>query len=645
MANTPTEGVNTSPKVQSNGPAFSNLSGLKQIQDSFGNVYYQDAQGNRFNPTYGGEMNTLQSLQGQSQLNGNAIDTNYGANGNFISATGQPFDKNGQQYVNDYNQAGQASTRAYNPDKWADIKTTLGMLATPVLGGLGIPGMVGDYMGLSGALGSAAGGAIVGGGIAGLTGQDIGKGALLGGVGGYTSGSGLFGGGNAEPGFENWRPNGLDVSQVGNSILDPQNTETPNIPTNTNTPNIPETPETPYSNEGRNYPTPNSTQGPGGSPVNASLTGTNIGTAALAGTAGLPTTPGGSPALSSTLGSTVLPKIAGAVAGGVVTNALTNSGTGTPTGNAATGGQSLIDLANVTAKNNLDMAKYTTNVNRFNQSNQYGSSNWAYVPQYDKNGNETGGGWTQTTTLNPEQQALFNSQTAGNQGLSDTANTALKNSSQLSNPNLDLSKLPGYKGIDLNALPAAAITPGTTAYNAMMARLQPQLSQSDNALAQRLANQGITLGSEAYNREMNLAGQNRNDLQLQAAAQGISLDQAARQQALGEQQALYNQTSSQRGQMLNEQQAAINTPLNTINALRTGSQVQQPTFTNQGAQQANVAGADALTAGSTQQTNALNAQNANKANTAGLYGSLAQLGTAAMLAPTGTFSGAQGLFS
>jgi hypothetical protein len=138
---------------------------------------------------------------------------------------------------------------------------------------------------------------------------------------------------------------------------------------------------------------------------------------------------------------------------------------------------------------------------------------------------------------------------------------------------------------------------------------------------------------------MNLAGQRRNDLELQSAYQGISLDQAARQQALGEQQALYNQTSNQRGQMLNEQQSAINTPLNTINALRSGSQVANPQFQNLNAQQANVAGADVLGAGQAQQTNATNASNAQRAQNAGIFGGLAQLGTAAALAPAGTFSG------
>lgn len=367
-----------------------------------------------------------------------------------------------------------------------------------------------------------------------------------------------------------------------------------------------------------------------GGAAGAGATGVGGGTAGAAGTAG-----GLAGAANTASNLSTGLKVAGAAAGLAGAAGAANTGTA----DAGLGGQSLIDLANVTARNNLDMAKYTTNANRFNQSNQYGDSTWTYTPTYDKNGNETGGGWSQKTTLNPAQQALFNSQTAGNQGLSDTANTALRNSSQLSNPNLDLSKLPGYKGIDLSALPSAPISAGTTAQQAVMSRLQPTLGQYDNALSQRLANQGITLGSEAYNREMNLAGQKRNDLELQAAYQGISLDQAARQQALGEQQAQSNNIMSQRGQMLNEQTSAINTPLNTINALRSGSQVSNPQFTNLNAQQANVAGADALSAGQAQQTNALNASNASKAQNAGIFGGLAQLGTAAMLAPSGTFSG------
>ncbi|NDF39599.1 MAG: hypothetical protein EB140_11840, partial [Proteobacteria bacterium] len=56
-------------------------------------------------------------------------------------------------------------------------------------------------------------------------------------------------------------------------------------------------------------------------------------------------------------------------------------------------------------------------------------------------------------------------------------------------------------------------------------------------LQTQLANQGIPPGSEAYRAAMTEQNQRENDLVSQAALQGISLDQAARQQAFGEQSA------------------------------------------------------------------------------------------------------------
>jgi hypothetical protein len=80
-----------------------------------------------------------------------------------------------------------------------------------------------------------------------------------------------------------------------------------------------------------------------------------------------------------------------------------------------------------------------------------------------------------------------------------------------------------------------------------------------------------------------------------------------------------------------------NEPLNTLNAVRTGAQVQGPTFVNP-AQQANTAGADILGAtqmGYNAQLAASNASNAaNNAMTSGLF----SLGGAALMSPIGTFS-------
>jgi hypothetical protein len=95
-----------------------------------------------------------------------------------------------------------------------------------------------------------------------------------------------------------------------------------------------------------------------------------------------------------------------------------------------------------------------------------------------------------------------------------------------------------------------------------MARFQPQIDQSRKALDAQLANQGITLGSEAYDNAMRTQSQGENDLKMQAALNGISVGQNAQNQQMSLKTALQNQ------------------PLNMLNAVRTGSQVTNPQFTS-----------------------------------------------------------------
>lgn len=91
--------------------------------------------------------------------------------------------------------------------------------------------------------------------------------------------------------------------------------------------------------------------------------------------------------------------------------------------------------------------------------------------------------------------------------------------------------------IDIEGLAAAPVQAGTTAQQAIMSRLAPQLQGERQQLYTQLINQGLRPGGEAFNAAMSAQMQKENDLLLQAAAQGISLDQAARQQGFAEQQA------------------------------------------------------------------------------------------------------------
>lgn len=82
-------------------------------------------------------------------------------------------------------------------------------------------------------------------------------------------------------------------------------------------------------------------------------------------------------------------------------------------------------------------------------------------------------------------------------------------------------------------------------------RLDPRFAQEEDRMRTRLANQGVTEGSEAYNREMGRFSQSKNDAYNSLMLQG-------------------------RGQAFNELGAIRNAPINEISALLSGSQVNSP---------------------------------------------------------------------
>lgn len=265
--------------------------------------------------------------------------------------------------------------------------------------------------------------------------------------------------------------------------------------------------------------------------------------------------------------------------------------------------------AEKTAAGNLEAAKYATKANRVNQYTPYGNLT------YEENPNGT---WSQTQTLTPQAQATLDKQMALSDKYADTASQGFdKVQGLLANPALDTSQLP-----------SRAINVGQTAQEAIMTRLQPQLAQQDEALRTRLANQGITLGSDAYGKEMTAQGQRSNDLQLQAALQGINLDQANRAGALQEQAYIQDR------------------PLNLVNALRSGAQVQSPQFQSY-AQQATTGGPNYSGAAQAQYGADMDAYNAQAAQSGGLMSGLfgVGMGLAGLPGAGGSIlQGAKGLF-
>jgi hypothetical protein len=157
------------------------------------------------------------------------------------------------------------------------------------------------------------------------------------------------------------------------------------------------------------------------------------------------------------------------------------------------------------------------------------------------------------------------------------------------------------QGIDTSGIAAMPVNAGMTGQQAIMSRLQPQLTQNENAIRQRLANQGLVTGGEAYENEMRTMGQNRNDLELQAAAQGINLDAMMNQQGFGQAQA--------RGQFGNE--AQLNQFQSALQNAGMGNTALQQDYQNQ------LAGQSAQ--------NAAIAQNYNQQLGRGQFGNEAQL--------------------
>ena len=81
---------------------------------------------------------------------------------------------------------------------------------------------------------------------------------------------------------------------------------------------------------------------------------------------------------------------------------------------------------------------------------------------------------------------------------------------------------------------AMPVNAGMTGQQAIMNRLAPQLERSDAVTRQRLINQGLVPGGEAYENAMISQNQQKNDLLSQAALQGIGLDTAANAQGFNQ---------------------------------------------------------------------------------------------------------------
>ena len=367
--------------------------------------------------------------------------------------------------------------------------------------------------------------------------------------------------------------------------------------------------------------------------------------------------------------------------------------------------------AQATAAGNLEAARVQTNANRINQTTPYGNLTYSRVPnefnkgameqaldQYlanvgewkagktDPNSiwykNKTGPtrptidqftnknkdlGWEVEVSLSPTEQAKLDRNNALSLGLLDTANKGLGDVNDLlSDPRIDESKLasmishvgtPDYQrqvmGGDLDSARQQA---QDAIYGRQTRMLDPQYQQSEAALRNRLANQGLAETSEAYRTEMDnfarakdrayadardqaiTGGNNWLQQQFGMGLQGANLFNATGNQGFANEMQNATLANAMRQQGMQEQAYQQDRPLNVINALRTGNQVSMPNFVNV-PNQGFAAGPDYLGAANAQY-NAQNQQNqglynsqlagynANQAQTGNMMSGLFGLGSA-----------------
>jgi hypothetical protein len=253
--------------------------------------------------------------------------------------------------------------------------------------------------------------------------------------------------------------------------------------------------------------------------------------------------------------------------------------------------------AQATAAGNVEAARAATAANRINQVTPYGSLTYSQSGT-DAYGNPT---YTATQALSPQQQQLLDYQNQTSMGLGRLAGQGLGYVENMLNTPFNTA-----------ALPTTGFNPSQSYQEAYMQRLQPQITQNREALQQQLANKGIDIGSVAYDRAMQTQAQRENDLLAAATTQGFGVGQQARQQALTEQAYLRNE------------------PLNTLSAVRTGSQVTGPQFVNS-FNQATTAGPDLLGAAGMQYNAQMGDFNAKQAAQQNFNQGLMGLGAAGVM--------------
>ena len=200
--------------------------------------------------------------------------------------------------------------------------------------------------------------------------------------------------------------------------------------------------------------------------------------------------------------------------------------------------------------------------------------------------------WAKTIDLSPEGQELFDKNIATQLGMADIGLMGLGQMEDIFSTPFELDDFEGYR---------------EDVYDAMLDRLETDIDRDWQSRNAELYAGGIGRGTEAYGWEQTMRDRQLNDARLRAYTEAT--DQALRERNRSVQEALLERQ----------------TPLNELNAFRTGSQVNMPQFEVQPGMQT-PAGPNYLGAAQEQAAYDLAGYNADVMSQNALMGGLFSLG-------------------
>lgn len=265
---------------------------------------------------------------------------------------------------------------------------------------------------------------------------------------------------------------------------------------------------------------------------------------------------------------------------------------------AITGAQSTASINSAIADKTL---------NNTNTSNPFGSTGTTQTGSVNVGGQQVPT-YSSTSSLSPLLQSLLNTQEGAAGAAAGNINTAP----------LNFSSLPSVQDPTLlNQNTSNAL------YNQATSRLDPQWATNDRQLQDRLATQGIPLGSEAYDHAMQNFNLAKNDAY-------TSAQNSASQYGVQDASTLLQDQIAARNQGIGEQVTGQNQPLSVLSQVLAGINGVGGLAPNSASPTANVQAPDVMGAYGLQANQQQNAYNAQMQQYQSMLGGLSGLGGTAL---------------